>query len=62
MAAALRTLLSDPQTNLSLLSRKLTCQLRRTEEARIHHWRRCKVEAPPRPIVMKSSGCFKRQL
>jgi hypothetical protein len=54
MAAAFRTLLRNPETNRSLLSRKLTYQLYRNEEARIHHWRSRGLEPPPRPLVRKT--------
>jgi len=53
MATAFRTLLRDRDTNLSLLSRRLTYQLHRNEQARIYHWRRLGLDAPPRPLSVR---------
>lgn len=62
MAAAFRLLRRNPDTNLSLLSRRLTYQLHRNEEARINHWRRRGLEPPPRPLVKKSAAAPPRVL
>lgn len=56
MAAAFRSLLRNPDFNLSLLSRQLTYLLRRNEEARIYHWRARGLQPPPRPLVSRHAA------
>ena len=54
MASAFRTLLRDPDCNLSLLSRRLTQLLHRTEERRLQAWKKIGLRAPPRPLTRRS--------
>jgi hypothetical protein len=55
MAQAFRTLLRNPEANLSLLSRRLTQVLVRTEEARLNSWKQLGLKAPPRPLTSRPS-------
>jgi len=54
MGSAFRTLLRNRETNLSLLSRRLTHQLRRTEQRRLYAWKKLGLQAPPRPLTLRS--------